>query len=340
VKPKCVTDEKVVNHFVISSLFDGGDGEKKIFSYRVEKIRYEKMGEEEDLLVVGQVRVTSEVIPEPKEFLFGLIPSEKEVFRTWVSENREGISFELLRGKASEVMGRGEEEIGKVLTSFLGNRFFTIQDTFKEERQAIFQKLIQKEYDEHCQIYADLFDRTKQVVEALFREGLEIPYEIRVAAEVTLSNRLFQEINELKINFKRTKERGEIDRIIKEAKEHGYHLRKEKSLLILNQILREKMNFHQESKGADLPRQAEQIEEIITLLDLVKKWDFEISLEEAQNLMGHILDERVGSLEKGWWEDGATQPFPSNLITLAEKLGFNVERFQKIAAPKSSAGAQ
>jgi hypothetical protein len=177
-------------------------------------------------------------------------------------------------------------------------------------------------------------------VEALFREGLEIPYEIRVAAEVTLSNRLFQEINELKINFKRTKERGEIDRIIKEAKEHGYHLRKEKSLLILNQILREKMNFHQESKGADLPRQAEQIEEIITLLDLVKKWDFEISLEEAQNLMGHILDERVGSLEKGWWEDGATQPFPSNLITLAEKLGFNVERFQKIAAPKSSAGAQ
>ena len=86
VKPRWVTHEKVVNHFAISSLFDGGGREKKIFSYRVEKIRYEKMGEEEDLLVVGQVRVTSEVIPEPKEFLFGLIPSKKEVFRTWVSE--------------------------------------------------------------------------------------------------------------------------------------------------------------------------------------------------------------------------------------------------------------
>jgi hypothetical protein len=54
--------------------------------------------------------------------------------------------------------------------------------------------------------------------------------------------------------------------------------------------------------------------------------------------MSQILDERVGSLEKGWWENGATRPFPSNLITLAEKLGFNVERFLKITGPNISAG--
>jgi len=95
--------------------------------------------------------------------------------------------------------------MSKIFTSLLGNQRFTIQDTFKEERQAILRKLIQKEFDEHCQIYADLFDRTKQVVEALSREGLEIPYEIRVAAEVTLSNRLFQEINELKRILRRRK---------------------------------------------------------------------------------------------------------------------------------------
>jgi alpha-amylase/alpha-mannosidase (GH57 family) len=375
VKPRWVTPDKVVNHFAISSLFDEGDGEKKIFSYRVEKIHYEKMGKGEDLLVIGQVKVTSEVIPESKEFLFGLISSKKEVFRTWVSEvnpstprpdgrslsstrdQAEGLrvdpeqshftpplkvglgaaewvkgspSFDTLKEKGLEVLGKGGEEMTKFLTSSLGNRLFTIQDTFKEERQMIFQKLIQKEFDEHCQIYADLFDRTKQAVEALSREGLEIPYEIRVAAEVTLSHRLFREIKELKKDLKATKEKGEIDRIIEEAKEHGYHLRMEKSLLVLNEILMEKMNLLQESKGSDLPRQAEQIDEVMTFLDLAKKWDFEISLEEAQNLMGQILDECVGGLEKCWWEDGTAKPFSPNLITLAEKLGFNVERFLKI----------
>ena len=99
----------------------------------------------------------------------------------------------------------------------------------------------------------------------------------------------------------------------------------------------EKMNALQKSKGSDLSRQAEQIEEVITFLDLVKKWNLEISLEESQNLMGQILDECVGSLEKCWWENGTAKPFSPNLITLAEKLGFNVERFSKITGPTNPA---
>ncbi len=330
VRPKWVTPERVVNHFAITSLFDGGDGEKKIFSYRVEKIRYEKMEKEENLLVMGQVRVTSEIILESKEFLFGLISSKKEVFRTWVSEKKEKLDFNTFKEKGQERFGKGQEEMAKVLTSLLGNRVFTIQDTFEEERQAIFQKLIQKEFNEHCQIYADLFDRTKQAVEALSRGGLEIPFEIRVAAEVTLSDRLFQEIKELKRDFKGTIERRKIDEIVGEAKEHGYHLRREKSLFALNEILMERMNALQKSKGSELSRQSEQAEEVMALLELAKKWEFEISLEEAQNLMGEILEECVGDLEKCWWENGTPKLFSPNLITLAEKLGFNVERYSKI----------
>jgi len=333
VKSKWVTPEKVVNHFAITSLLDGGDGEKSIFSYRVEKIHYEKMEKEENWLVIGQVRITSGIIPEPKEFFFGLIPSKKEVFRTWVLEKKEGLDFSTLKEKARESLGIVEQERTKVLTSLLGNRIFTIKDTFKEERQAILQKLIQKEFDEHCQVYAGLFDRTKQAVEALSREGLEIPFEIRVAAEVTLSHRLFQEVGELVRDFKVTIERGKIDEIVQEAKEHGYRLRKEKSLLALNEFLIGRMNALQENKGSDLPRQSELAEEVLKLLDLAKKWDLEMSLEEAQNVMSQILGECVGDLEKCWWENGTPKLFSPNLITLAEKMNFNVERFSKITNP-------
>ncbi len=336
VKPRCVTLEKVVNHFAISSLFDGGEGEKGIFSYRVEKIQYERMEKEESFLVLGQVRVIPDIIPEPKEFLFGLIPSASEVFRTWVSEKKEDLPFDALKQKGREGFEKGEEEAAKVLGSLLGDQVFTIRDTFKEERQALFFKLIQKEFDEHCQIYADLFDRTKLAVEALSREGLEIPYEIRVAAEVTLSNRLFEEMNELKKDFKGTIKRKVIDEIIGQTREHNYQLRMEKSLRLLSQLLREKMNGLREARGLDPSRQSEQIEEIITLLDLIKKWGFEISVEEAQNLMKEILDECIEGLEKCWWEGGEGKTFHPNLITLAEKLGFNVDRYLKITGPGNS----
>jgi hypothetical protein len=49
--------------------------------------------------------------------------------------------------------------------------------------------------------------------------------------------------------------------------------------------------------------------------------------------MGQILEECVGGLEKCWWENGTPKLFSPNLITLAEKLGFNVERFSKITGP-------
>jgi len=51
-----------------------------------------------------------------------------------------------------------------------------------------------------------------------------------------------------------------------------------------------------------------------------------------------ILNECIGDLEKCWWENGTPKPFSPNLITLAEKLGFNVERFSKITGPSNSAG--
>jgi hypothetical protein len=149
---------------------------------------------------------------------------------------------------------------------------------------------------------------------------------------------LFQEIMELKRDFRGVIERRKIDEIVEEAKEHGYHLMREKSLSALNEILLEKMNSLQRGKGSDLSRQSEGVEEMLVLLDLTKKWDFEIPLEEAQNLMGQILEECVGGLEKCWWGDGEEKPFHPNLITLAEKLGFNVERFSKITGPSNSAG--
>lgn len=40
--------------------------------------------------------------------------------------------------------------------------------------------------------------------------------------------------------------------------------------------------------------------------------------------MGEILEECVGDLEKCWWENGTQKLFSPNLITLAEKLGFDV----------------
>ena len=77
VKPRCVALDKVVNHYAISSLFSQWENETKVFSYRIEKVNEERMEKGNSWLILGQVRVTSDTIPEPKDFFFGLIPSDE-----------------------------------------------------------------------------------------------------------------------------------------------------------------------------------------------------------------------------------------------------------------------
>jgi alpha-amylase/alpha-mannosidase (GH57 family) len=337
VKPRSLTSDKVVNHFALSSLFTEDERERRLFSYRVERLNYERMESKDGLLAVGQVRVTPEIIPEPKEFLFGLFRSRKEFFRTWVSENKDLLKFNKLKERCFESLGKSEEEITKLLNSFLGNRLFTVRDTFKEERQVIFQKLIEDELNEHLRIYAELFDRSKEAVEALAREGFEIPYEIRVAAEVTLSDRLLKAVNDFRSGLKGALPKGDIDQIIDEARRLGYHLRREETIVVLKDMLKQNMERLRGLKeGPDLGSQEEQIEALILLLDQVERWGLDIPMEEIQDSMDELLKEYVGGLEKSWWGEGREKPFSLKLISLAEKLNFNVERFSKIVGPADS----
>jgi hypothetical protein len=331
VKPRRVTLDRVVNHHAISSLFDKEEKERKIFSYRVEEVNVEKLEKGERWMVLGEVKVIPEIIPEPEEFFFGLIPSEQDVFRTWVLDGGKAIDFDALRAKGVDSLGRGEDEMAKALASLPGNRVLTLRDTFKEDRQAIFEKLIEREIEEHLRCYAEVFEKTKRKVEISMREGLEIPFEIRVAAEVTLSRRLLSEINALKGDFKGTLQRGEVERIVKEAEQFGLHLRREAPVRILNDMLKEKMRQIQKGLHPDPLGQSGSIEEMITFLRSAEKWGFELSKEEAQDVMDEILKKYVRTLEESWWEDGRPQKtFPPQLLLLAEKLGFNVERFSKM----------
>jgi hypothetical protein len=259
-----------------------------------------------------------------------LIPSTRDFFQTWVLEYRNHLLFETLEEGCLKSFEKGEGEITKVLTSLLGDRILTIRDAFMEERKVIFQKLIEKELNEHRQVYADLFDKTKQAVEALAREGLEIPYEIRVAAEVALSDRLLRQVKELKRDLKETIKRGEVDHIVDQARQHGYQLKIEEPILILSGILKEKMEGLQKMMNMDVSSQSERIQEILTLLDVAEKWGFGFSKEEAQNIMAEILGRYAEGLEESWWMNGGEKPFSPNLINLAERLGFNIDRFPKM----------
>jgi hypothetical protein len=79
------------------------------------------------------------------------------------------------------------------------------------------------------------------------------------------------------------------------------------------------------------------IEELILLIDRAGQWGFELRKGEAQNIMNEILEGSFGELEMSWWGwgTGSGRPIPPNLVVLAEKLDFNIERFSKIKTART-----
>ncbi len=117
---------------------------------------------------------------------------------------------------------------------------------------------------------------------------------------------------------------------------YGYHLKIGPSVLILNAMLNG-MTERLEKSLAEKPlspqdrveAQREMVEEILDLLDLSSRWSLELSKEEAQNRMAKMLNETLGKIELFLWGHTVEQrAFPPNLVILAERLGFNVGRFQ------------
>ncbi|MBM4349804.1 MAG: DUF3536 domain-containing protein [Deltaproteobacteria bacterium] len=335
IKPACVTPEQVVNHYAIASLVNGGERQKRVFSFHVETIDQERIEKEGQTLFLGKVKIISDLIPEPKGFLFGMISSKDNLIQNWVSEEHEELDFNTLKQQGMDGFEKGEEALKETIASLLGNRIFTIQDILKEGKEVILQKLIEKERGAPLFIYEEIYNKFKPTLETFTAVGMEIPWDIKTAVEITLSHRLLREIKELRRDVESNIKKGAIDRIVEESKRYGCRLHKEESLSILNEMLRKKMKSLRETKSSNLSLQEGLIQEVITLLDLAKQWGFDLDRLETQDLMHEILNECLENLEKSWWEDGAQKPFPRVLVTLAEKLDFNIEKISKAAGSKN-----
>jgi len=331
VKPRSFGFEKVVSHYAFS--FFTGEKEKKVFGFRVEGVEEEKVKLGELPLLIGHVKVTSEIIPEEKGFLFAVASFEKEPLRAWVSECGEKASFSALKDHITSVTPRDQEERKQALDSKLGDRSFTLRDLPKEEQERLFGRLFRDEIFRYRRACSDLFDVSNGVAKPLVAEGFRLPSEFRLAAEISLRDRLLEEIRKLREDLNGATERSQIDGIIEEAQGYGLTLWKEPLESVLQDWLNDRVRTLKEVLETRPSTGAERIDELLLLLQGTKRWGVEIRKEEAQDQLYEVLESLSEAIEEDWWERGVVRSFPENLLALAEKLGLSVDRFRKFVLP-------
>lgn len=335
VKPRQTPLEQVVNHHAFATLLGDGVRSRRIFSFHVktdDQVRFEKEGR---TLFLGKVTVSSDLIPLPRAFLFGLVSSENNPGRNWIIEEREGVNLESLKRKGEEVLEKGEEVLERFFKAHSGSRHFTIEEVIKERSEEILRPLLEKRVGDPFSVYEGIYRQAKPVLDLLIKKEFPVPPGIRLAAEFTLSRRLVHEIVRLRGGEEPALVERTIDAIFEEARRYGFSLDLMESSSILSQILRGKMEHLRRMRDSDLPAQEGLMKEMIALLDASNRWGLQPDLWWVQNGMGEVLGEWVKRLEESHWGHRISKPIPFPLlIPLAERLHFNTERISSLIGSK------
>jgi len=326
IKPGRISMEEVLNQFaILSALEEAPEKIRRIYSYTVKVLDYERREHEKSFLITGRVRMTSETTIESKEFFYALAYLGSYYFRCVIGQLVTGVDYNPAKDELQACFDKDPEAIVQKMTGMFGEHYYTLQDTLQEERQLILQTLIKNRLEAYDETIARVYDENRETIEGVIKEGLSVPPEFKAAAEHTLGRRMERELELFGEQFDELKARGVIKKIVHEAREYGYSLKTERIKLLLRGILRAKIE--QQRLDCNEP----EIMALQRLLEFSAELDVQVSTSEAQNSLCIILKARLPELaERATAGNETARCTARALIQLADKMNLATEQFSRL----------
>ncbi|MGF1494581.1 MAG: DUF3536 domain-containing protein [Microcoleaceae cyanobacterium] len=190
VLPSRVTLEQVAAHYAMSSLFTTYGREQRLYCYQTQQLDYQIRHVGSLTLAVGQVMLISEITREQKHFVFAVLHLGSWDFYCGIQTFSGRRAYAEIKRRLFEVLPQASvAPIMQVMIETLGSCSFGLQDLFAEERQRIMGLLAQETLTRLNQLYRQVYRDNYGILMAFHRDGLSVPQELQVAAEVALSHR-------------------------------------------------------------------------------------------------------------------------------------------------------
>ena len=193
VAPSQVTLHQVAAHYAISSLFTDYPTQEQIYCYQAEQLDYQKQQMGTLTLSVGQIQLTSEITWESKHFVFAVLHLGGWDFHCCITGFNGRLAYtELKQQLFTDIKQASAAQIILTMNRLIGERSFNLQHLFAEERQRIVRLLTAQTKKHLAQLYTQVYRENYSMLAAFQREGMSVPQELKVAAEVALSCRCLE----------------------------------------------------------------------------------------------------------------------------------------------------
>ncbi len=238
-----VSLEKIAVQYAISSLVQPlqGDGLRRLYCYEIQQGDYELRQLGALQLAVAQLQVTSLITTEQAEYALAVLHLGGDDFHCVLQSFRGRRVYEEIKSALWQALAV-ENTAGVVLKmqDLLGHNAYSLRSLPPEDRQKILHQLARHTLLHLDQLYAQVYRDNATLLASFQRDRLPAPPELKVAVEITLNNRLFAELEQLRGgNFLAI---PNLQRIAQEARSLACQLRTAEVAPILQDVLAQQMN--------------------------------------------------------------------------------------------------
>ncbi|MBD1910295.1 MULTISPECIES: DUF3536 domain-containing protein [unclassified Leptolyngbya] len=341
VSPSRINMKQVAAHYAISSLFQTYPQESRIYAYRTQQYDYQLRRMGAMTLAVGQLQLTSEITNETAYLVFAVLHLGGWDFYCCIQPFAGRRLFTQLKDELFEAfqLASAAQTI-QVMNRTFGDQSYNLQHLFVEDRHRIMRQLSQATLTRLDQLYTQVYRDNFGVLMAFHRDGLDVPQELQVAAEIAISHRAMVSLQALEretsdwplTNLQMCHSHlGELEAIANEARQLRCQIRTAEMRTILERvILRALWHLLYE---LDLETAIEEITILERLLIVGREVCAGLSCDRAQELYLRRLQATILPLLQG---DERQRAIAQRLIHLGQCLSVDVTSWQVPDALRTS----
>lgn len=292
---------QAVAHYAISSLFTSYGQQHQVYCHLVRQCDYQLRHMGALTLAVGHLELISTITREPADLVFAVLHLGGWDFHCCIQPFSGRRSYSEIKANLfASLQQASAAQTVLAMTQAFGAQSYGLSSLFAEERQRIMSLLTQQTSTRLNQLYTQVYRDNYGVLMAFQRDGLSVPQELQVAAEVALSYRattclkgLEQEISDpTSANAQMgLSNLSELEAIATEADHLGCRLNLLEAKEVLERLVLRLLwqllhNF--DSAIAEIAGRLERLIHLGQLLHLNLAW------EKAQELYFHCLQQQIG----------------------------------------------
>ena len=199
VRPAAVSRERLISQYGIRALLSSEAPAKANYHFTIQTVTAARPDAAGLRTYAGHLRVRSGITTEEREFLNLVVELPDHSFRSYVKPWLSADELKALVNRLESVEGDTLLTNGMIEAwrPFFGERSYTLKDLFTEEKERIYQVMLQERLEQLRGVYALLLTYYMPILEGYHDLGLKIPDHLKQEAELALGREMYFEVQKL-----------------------------------------------------------------------------------------------------------------------------------------------